>query len=245
MADKDVSKPAEPPKPVQIGGESLLDRILPHIKKVIIGVVVIAVVISGFLGLRACQEGKKERETKRLATVMEIAKQPVASPGAPADPKNPGFADEKTRAQRVLDEMLKQDTDLAGPAYRAGLLVDADKIDEAIAEYKKCTSGSNTSIDVVLCREGLAIAIETKAAAEKDAAARQKGLEDALAAFVSMQPAEDGPRRAYALYHQARLQLQLGKRNEAKSLFEKAKELTPPKELVDQIERRLANLGVS
>lgn len=245
MADKDVktTAPAEPPKPVHIGGESLLDRILPHIKKVIIGVIVIAVVVSGFLGFRAWQDRKKSKETEKLASVLDVGNRPVASPEAPADPKNPMYADYKERAQKVLDEMVKQDTDIAGPGYRAGLLMDAGKVDEAIAEYRKCPTGPD--IDAVLCREGLGIAIETKAAAEKDAAARQKGLEEALVAFVAMQPAEDGARRAYALYHQARIQLQLGKRAEAKTLFEKAKALTPPKELVDLIDRRLESIGVS
>ncbi len=48
MADPDVSKPAEPPKPVHIGGESIADRILPHLKKIVIGVIVLAVILSIF-----------------------------------------------------------------------------------------------------------------------------------------------------------------------------------------------------
>ena len=49
-AKPDVSKPKEPPKPVQLGGESLLDRILPHIKKIAISTVILAVLISFFFG---------------------------------------------------------------------------------------------------------------------------------------------------------------------------------------------------
>jgi len=243
MADKDDSKPAEPPKPVQIGGESLLDRILPHIKKIVIGVIVLAVVVSGFLGFRAYQDRKKSKETEKLASVFDSGDRPVVPYGTPADPKSPAFADDKARAEKQLDELVKQDTDLGGPAFRAALLMDAGKLDEAIAEYRKCPTGA--SIDLVLCREGLGVAIEQKALAEKDAAAKDKGLQDALAAYVAMQPLEDGPRRAYALYHQGRMQLLLEKRSEAKTLFEKAKALTPPKELVDLIDRRLAALGVS
>jgi len=99
----------------------------------------------------------------------------------------------------------------------------------------------------VLSREGLGLALEAKASAEKDPAARQKGLEEALAAFNAMQPDEAGARRAYALYHQARIQLLLGKRADAKALFEKAKTANKDadREIADLIEKRLAALGAS
>ena len=98
----------------------------------------------------------------------------------------------------------------------------AGKLDEAIAEYKQGPDGKG--LDGVLAREGLGIALETKAQAEKDAAARQKGLEEALAVFKTMQPDEKGPRHAYALYHQGRILALLGKNAEAKAAFEKAKD---------------------
>ncbi len=244
MADKDVPKAAEPPKPVHIGGESLVDRLLPHIKKIIVGVIVLAVVASVVFGIRYFSQRKEAKETDKLAAVLDVGHRPVAVPGMPPDPKNPAFADEKERADKLLDEIVKQDTDAAGHSFRASLLMDAGKLDEAIAEYKQCKPGQQ-DIESIVCREGLGIAIETKAGAEKDPAARQRGLDEALTAFEAMQPAEDGARRSYALYHQARIQLQLNKRAEAKSLFEKAKELTPPKELADLIDRRLTNLGAS
>jgi predicted negative regulator of RcsB-dependent stress response len=98
-----------------------------------------------------------------------------------------------------------------------------------------------------LCREGIGLAIEAKATAGKDSAARQKGLEEALAAFVAMQPDEAGPRRAYALYHQGRIQLLLGKRAEAKAQFEAAKTANKDgdRELMEMVEQRLAALGAS
>ncbi|MBS1122099.1 MAG: Tetratricopeptide 2 repeat protein [Deltaproteobacteria bacterium] len=243
MAAQEPTKPHEPPKPVQIGGETLVERLLPHIKKIVVGVILLAVVASIVFGIRYFNQRKDAQDTDKLAAVLEVGHRPIATPGATPDPKNPEFADQKARAQTVLDEMAKQDTNKAGPAVRGALLVDAGKLDEAIAEYKKCLPGPN--IEDILCREGLGIALETKAGTEKDPAARQQGLEGALTAFLAMQPAEDGARRAYALYHQARIQLQLGKTAEAKALFQKAKELTPPKELAVLIDRRLANLGAS
>ncbi len=111
----------------------------------------------------------------------------------------------------------------AQPSFKAGLLMDAGKTDEAIAEYRRGIGESG--LEGVMSREGLGIALETKALAEKDNAAKQKGLEEALAVFSTMQTDETGPRYAYAIYHQARIQETLGKKAEAKALYEKAKPL--------------------
>lgn len=254
MADEpDVSKPAEPPKPVHIGGESLADRILPHLKKIMIGGLIIVVILSGYYGYRAYKHSKMEKETAKLASVLTVAQRDVAQPGVPEDPMLPPFPTAKERATAILDELTKQGTDKTGPVFRAGLLIDAGRFDEAITELKKCEKAK--ALDGALCRETLGIALENKAlvAHKDDAAARQKLLEEALATFTAMQPDEKGPRYVYAIYHQGRLQATLGKIEEAKTLLKKAKELAPVEpprrspleaptfsELVDH---RLANLG--
>ena len=246
MAEKDVSKPAEPPKPVHIGGESILDRILPHMKQIITAIVVIAVVLMVIFFIRWIQERKDKSETHKLDDILAVAREPIRAKEAKPDPKSPSFADAKERGGAVLAEIAKQDTNVAGHAFRGGQLVDAGKIDDAIAEYRKGTG--DKTIEGVLCREGLGLALEAKASAEKDAAARQKGLEEALAAFAAMQPDENGLRRAYALYHQGRIQQLLAKRNEAKALFEKARDANKnghDRELADLVEKRLAALGAS
>jgi len=241
---KEVAKPAEPPKPVHIGGESIVDRILPHIKKIIVFIIVMSVVLSVVFAVRWWQHRGEEQQTEKLSAVLGVAERPLAAPDEKPDPKNPKYASIKDRASAVLDELAKQDTDRAGHAYKAGLLVDADKLDDAIAEYRAGQTAEG--VEGVLCREGLGLALEQKALAEKDPAARQKGLEEALAAFTSMQPDESGPRRAYALYHQGRLLQKLGKRAEAKTAFEKAKDAGPPGlDILELIEKRLASLGAA
>jgi hypothetical protein len=246
MAEKDVSQPAEPPKPVHIGGESFLDRILPHMKQIIIAIAVIAAVLMVVFFFRWMRERKEIAETRKLDDILEVAREPIRAKDAKPDPKNPSFADTKERGTAVLAAIAKQDSDIAGHAFRGGQLLDAGKIDDAIAEYRKGTG--DKTIEGVLCREGLGLALEAKAAAEKDAAARQKGLEEALAAFAAMQPDENGARRGYALYHQGRIQQLLTKRAEAKALFEKAKAANKnqaDRDLGDLVEKRLATLGAS
>jgi tetratricopeptide (TPR) repeat protein len=243
MADKDVSQAAEPPKPVHIGGESFVDRVLPHIRKIMAAGIVAVVIAGAIITVRWFGQRQHVTETEKLDRVLVVAQRPIRNPDDKVDPKQPSFADIKARADGVLDAIAKQGTDATGHAFRAGLLLDAGKLDDAIAEYRKCTA--DKSIEGLLCREGLGIALEAKATADKDTAARQRGLEDALAAFVSVQPDEAGPRRAYALYHQARIQALLGKRAEAKALFDKAKSANKDadRSLAELIERRLAALG--
>jgi len=245
MAEKDISKAVEPPKPVHIGGESFVDRVLPHIKKILVGVIVIAAIGGAAAGVSWFRERKQVTATEKLDRVLEVAQQPIRGKDDKPDPNKPSFASAKERAAAVLDAIAKQGTEAGGAAFRGGQLLDAGKPDEAITEYKKGVAVKG--IEGVLCREGLGIALEAKAAAEKDPGARQKGLEEALAAFVAMQPDEAGPRRAYALYHQARIQQLLGKRPDAKALFEKAKQANKEtdREIADLIEKRLAALGAT
>jgi len=245
MAEKDASQAAEPPKPVHIGGESLLDRILPHIKKVVVGTIVLAVILTAIFVVRWLKERKQIAATEKLEHVLEVAQESIRAKDEQPDPKKPSFGNVKERGAAVLDAIAKQGTEAGGFAFRGGQLLDAGKVDEAITEYRRGLA--DKTIEGVLCREGLGIALEAKASADKDAAARQKGLEEALAAFAAMQPDDAGPRRAYALYHQGRIQVLLGKRADAKALFEKAKQANKDTdhEIAELLEKRLAALGAS
>lgn len=253
MADKPVVKPAgpatanpaEPPKPVHVGGESFLDRILPHLKKIIVALLIIVAIVGVFALVGWFRDRKQVAATEKVETILQVAQEPIRGKDEKPDPKKPSFGNSKERADAVLDAIAKQGTDAAGHAFHGGQLLDAGKIDEAIAEYKR--GAADRTIEGVLSREGLGLALEAKASAEKDPAARQKGLEEALAAFNAMQPDEAGARRAYALYHQARIELLLGKKAEAKGLFEKAKTANKDadREIADLIEKRLASLGAS
>lgn len=262
MADKkddkkDTAKAAEPPKAVRIGGESLVDRIVPHIKKIAVMVVLVAVIVSGILVVRWRGEVKKEKATAKLLEVLEVARKevgpaPTPLPGEPA-PKDKAdrFATEKDRAEAVLATISSSGAEPIA-SYKGAMLLAAGKVDDAIAEYKR--GQGELGLEGVLCREGLGIALEAKATQEKDATARQKILEESLAAFTAMQPDENGVRRAYALYHQGRLQQTLGKTTEAKALFEKARPLaelaepttrdprTDAQLLPAMIDRRLASM---
>lgn len=258
MADKEPKKstptsaaPNFDPKPVNVGGESLVDRIYPHRMKLgllLLSGLVIWAVIAVVVHFR---DADQEASTEKLGRVLELGERKIREPEPASDPKDPKpadeakkpdtFADYTARANAMLDEIAKHGGDIAGPTFRASLLVQAGKLEQAIAEYKRAQNA--LGVDGVLAREGLGLAQEMKATALKDAAERQKGLEDALATFRAMQPDDKGPRRAFALYHQGRILELLGKPAEAKAAFEIAKQIDSAGELAQLIEARLADQG--
>ena len=250
-AGKDKGSSATPrfdPKPVHVGGDTLADRLLPHVKKIVAVVVGVAVILIVVFTVRWLHQRKHEKQTAKLAQVLDVADREVRAPGQAADPKElePSFADPKARAEAVLDVMAKQGGSITGPTFRASVLLDAGKLDDAIAEYKKAQGAKG--IEGVLAREGLGIALERKADADtSNPAARQKDLEDALAAYNAMQPDDKGPRAAWAHYHQGRVLLLLGKKPEAKAALEKAKDLgkTTSPQLVLLVDERLVALGAT
>ncbi|MEO8844224.1 MAG: hypothetical protein ABI591_25350 [Kofleriaceae bacterium] len=258
MASKDDKKqtdapaskatPKFDPKPVNVGGDSFIDRVYPYRKKiggfVVLGFAVWAV-IAVVIHFR---DSGREKKTDQLALVLDVADRKVVDPSAPpeANPAlkdhDPTFATAQERATAILDALVKHPTEVAGPTYRASLLVQAGKLDEAMTEYKQAEH--KQGIDGVLAREGLGLVEEMKAATEKDQAAVQKGFEAALATFAAMQPDDKGPRYAYSLYHQARLLGLLNKTADAKAMYEKAKAAAKDSsELAPLIEQRLASLG--
>ena len=244
----DASAPRFDPKPVNVGGESIVDRLYPHRKKIAL-FIGSALVIWAVVAIVIHYKDKgSEKATDKLAAVLDLGQLPIrpeeaGSAAGSGSAAGESFASAKDRANKLLDALAKQGTDAAGPVYRASLLVQAGKLDDAIAEYKR--GEGQLGIDGVLAREGLGLAQEQKAVDPKnDATTRQKGLEEALATFTAMQPDPSGPRRDFALYHQGRILALLGKTADAKTAFDKAKELAKDSpELVELVDEHLASLG--
>jgi tetratricopeptide (TPR) repeat protein len=267
VADKDDKKPAASapastprfdPKPVQVGGESIADRLLPHIKKIVYVVIAAAVVVGAFSVVVWWRDRKESAKTNGLAQVLAVQARPVHPPepepvvGSGANPEKPdqkpepkkddnSFPDDKAKALAVLASLASHGEDVAGAAFRGSQLMLAGKLDDAIAAYRG--GEHDAGVDGMLAREGLGLALEAKASGEKDATARQKGLEEALAAFRSVQPDEKAVGAGEALYHQGRVLVELGRRDEAKTAFTKAKAIAKEGDLSELIDQRLAMLG--
>lgn len=230
-------------KPVQIGGESFADRVLPHMKKITITLGVIAAIVSVVLTVRWFRERSHANDTAQLAEVAAVAAAKVRGPGEEAQKNVKSFANSKERALAVIDALAKHPAESASDNYRAALAYEAEQYDTAIASFRK--AATEPGLDGALAREGLTLALEAKATANKDASAKQKGLEEALTAARAIQPDANGQRRVYGLYHEARLLLLLGKTAEAKPLLEKVRTMGEGTELESLVEARLAALEAS
>ncbi|MBK7534818.1 MAG: hypothetical protein IPI49_05440 [Myxococcales bacterium] len=227
-------------KPVQIGGESFADRIMPHMKKITITLGVVAVIVTVVFVIRGFGERGRAKETAKLGEVAAVAARQVRGTAEEPQKGIPSFANNKERAAAVLDAIAKHPSELTPDAYRAAMAYEAEQYDTAITAYR--AAAGKAGLDGVLAREGLTVALEAKANAEKDPGAKQKGLEEALTAARAIQPDANGARRVYGLYHEARLLLILGKTAEAKPLLEKVRTMGEGTELESLVEARLAAL---
>jgi tetratricopeptide (TPR) repeat protein len=164
--------------------------------------------------------------------------------------KEQTFPSHQARADAVLVplETLRAEygstaTGRAARLFHAAALYDAGRFQDAIAMYEESLADGPMPAIAATAREGLGYAQEALALANEDQAARQAGLEAALATFRQIQPSEEGPRREYALYHEARILAALGKRDEATASLKKAIEIAPESPLHNDIRQRLAQLA--
>lgn len=230
---------------VHVGGESLVDRLLPHVKKIGLALLGAALLITAVFTWRYLQQRKAERSTTKLVQALDLAERKVLDldPSVPQPP----LEEEVYRTQAERSDSVHAAVGKVGRARGAVLLIDAKyllragKIDEALAIYQQKAKG--TGIDALIAREGIGIALETRAGTATDPTQRQKLLEESLAAFRSIQTDDKGPRRDYALYHEARVLEALGKPAEARAALQKALEVNPDTTLEPAIKVRLSSLG--
>jgi tetratricopeptide (TPR) repeat protein len=235
------------PVPVHIGGESILDRLLPHVKKIALAVLVIALILTGVFGYRWWKDRGRAAETKSLSVAMELGWRQIRVPlpdEKPDPAAEPTYPSAKDRATAVLAQLDKGGGKGATTAsYRGGLLLEAGRLDEAEATFK--SASTRTDLEGVLAREGLGFVAEARAQAATDAAEKQRHLEAALAAFRAVQPDDKGLHRDYALYHEARILALLDKKADAVAALEKALEVVPETSLKSAIDDRLVLLEVA
>ena len=93
--------------------------------------------------------------------------------------------------------------------------------------------------------EGIGYALEAKALAQTDAAARSAGLDEALKAYDDLAHDEKDARYTTVLYHQARLQALKGQKQAAVDLYKKILEKNPGPILTEEVQGRLSLLDVA
>lgn len=244
MASKDdASDPSLGPSvtPVHIGGDSIVDRLLPHVKKIAAAAGALVVIIAAFYSWRWYKHAQEEKATTALVKGLELGDRAVVAEPKPDDTE-PSYKTYGERAEATIAALAKAGQARGAAAlFEANQLLIAGKLDAALAAFRKLGAGDGD--DAVLAREGVGVVLETQAAAAKDAATKQQLLEQALAAFRAVQPDDKGLRRDYALYHEARVLSAMGKAAEAAAPLTRALELVPDTALKQDIENQLAVLG--
>jgi predicted negative regulator of RcsB-dependent stress response len=231
---KKTEEPAAPgvnPTPVYIGGESLADKIVPHVKKILVMLGVVSLVATVFFTYRWWAHRKAEKATAALVTALDHASWEIEPPPTEPDPTPPDpeaepprtYPTHQARAESALGKLRQVSGDQRSGAalLEADLLYEAGQLDQAEAIYRKLSGRGG--VEGVVAREGVGFVAEAKG-----------DLDTALEAFRAAQPDEAGPRREYALYHEGRILAQQGKKDEARAAFEKA--LEKAKEVASDLE---------
>ena len=225
----------------------LAERLKPHAFGLIAAAAVATVLTLAIIGYRWYQNKKLEDATTAFAEVTKVIAQPT--PDEAFEPKDAKFKTEAERDQAIvaaLDNVVSGHSGVS-PGKQAWLLQGAayarlGKYDQAIAAYQKY---SGPEVLERHAREGMALAMEERAGASEDAAAREQGLKDALSAFAAVQPRDDGPGRDLALYHQGRVHATLQQVEEARKKFQEVVDFDPPSPLKGKAEVRLILLSVA
>lgn len=228
----------------------------PHIKAIAAVMAGLVLVIAGLAVWQALAARREAQATLSFAKLIAEATATVDEAGPSIelfDPQNPGaikaakyktFA-ERTNAALALAGTLSFPSDKVESKTKiveAGLLYDAGKYDEALAAYRAFLGSDPGPELAVRAREGIGYALEAKALAQTDAAARNAGLDEALKAFSEIAPGDKEPHHGLGLYHQARIKALKGDKPGAVELLKKAQGSEPSPELADEINNRLALL---
>ncbi|MEZ4368114.1 MAG: hypothetical protein R2939_17805 [Kofleriaceae bacterium] len=151
------------PAAVHLEGESLGDRLRPHIAKIAVAFAVVAVLIGAYFARRWWIERGERQRTTALAQSLEVLDRNIVPPpaaagsgdDAPPPPPADSFPSTAARAEAALAELQKRGvTSLTGAAFHGGLLLDAGRLDEALATFRAGVSA--TGLEGAAAREAWA-----------------------------------------------------------------------------------------
>lgn len=250
--DEGKSKPsADEPDEFIAGVNRWASALQPHALKLAIAGGVVVVLLVGWAIYRWMGEQRAARWGDAYTEVIAASNSPVIEPpdtDAGAPEIEPGtYPSPEARAEAVLAAAGQIEgtggVSAATELMRARQLMVVKRYDEAAQAYAKVAASDLPAPVILAAREGIGYAYEAKAESIEDSGQRQEALERALDAFKDMQPADDGPRRDWAMFHQARLLATLGKRDEARDLYQAILTTMPDSDLKGRVEVRLLGLG--
>jgi tetratricopeptide (TPR) repeat protein len=212
-----------------------------HTSALVVGATALATVIAGSIVITQLGERRAIAASEALDRVEQIETADLIAPGSvPKDDGLPHFATEKERLEASLKELDGAFGSGRGPLApeamlaRGSLLLDLDRVDDAIATYERLLSGKLDGHLRFLAREGLGYGYERKG--------RLDDAEKVLAKLGDDARDMDGFYKDRALYHQARLAELRGNPGDATRLYHEVLDKSPTTSLREEITNRLALL---
>jgi predicted negative regulator of RcsB-dependent stress response len=217
----------------------------PYLRTIGVSILTAAVLIGVVWGVTGWLESRAQAATEQLGHIVRTYQaellvgdeQPQAK-STDEDNPIPRFKTAEERGQSVLKQLDELDQKHRGSAaskegklFRAGVLFDLGRVDEAATAYDNFLVESKHSPMVTLAREGLGLCKE-----------QQGKLDEALAEYQKLEPKTGDFFRDRALWDEARV---LAKKGDKKQAAEKLKELVakvPASPLKDEAQTQIAQL---
>ncbi|HTM19192.1 MAG TPA: hypothetical protein VL172_01750 [Kofleriaceae bacterium] len=255
-------KPAIEPQDEFVSGvQKAAERLRPHARIIFTFLGVVLLGVAGWTLYKHLAFKKQVKASRHYVEAVATARRKVDPPPPveagqdagveePAPPddvelgsKEVTYASEEDR-DRAMMAALDEISGSARVSHQARLLKGAallrvGEYDQAIDVYRSYDGPADLAW---MAREGIGYALEAKAAAEKDSAAREAGMRAALDQFEQVQPETGKPGHDLGLWHEGRLQAALQQNAEAIAAFEKLRDLTPASPLKANAEARIALL---
>jgi tetratricopeptide (TPR) repeat protein len=238
--------------------ERAIEALRPYLRQIAVGAVALVVVVTIVEIWGSMRTRKAGAATAELGKVLDTATAGVEEAGPDieqlqaGEPEPARFKTYKDRAEAEVAAAQALQASYGASSVgkqadliAAGALYDLGKLDEAAAKYQAVLASGPGEELAALAHEGLGNALEAKALAQTDAAAKGAGLDAAAAAYADIERDEKGPHGNDALYHQARIKALKGDKAGAIELYKKVMAKNPNPMLAESIQGRLALLGAA
>jgi predicted negative regulator of RcsB-dependent stress response len=222
--------------------DKVFHKVEPYARSIGITALTAAVLIGLVWGISTWMESRAQAATEALGrAVRTYDSELLTSDEAPKSEEEnpiPRFKTAEERGKSVLTQLDELDAKHGGSAaaregrlFRAGVLFDLGRVDDAAASYQKFLGDAKNSPMATVAREGLGLCKE-----------QQGKLDEALAEYQKLEPKTGDFFRDRALWDEARV---LTKKGDKKAAAEKLKELVakvPTSPLKDEAQTQIAQL---
>jgi predicted negative regulator of RcsB-dependent stress response len=222
--------------------DKLFHKAAPYANAIGITALTAVVLIGAVWGVTAYLEHKSQAATEAFGRAVKIYEADLSSDESPvkSDEENPipRFKTAKERADATLAELDGFDqkyghssTAREAQLFRAGVLFDQGRLDEAGRIYTHLVSEAGVPPLSVLAKEGLGLVDE-----------QQGKLDDALKLYRELEPKTGDFFRDRALWDQARVLQKKGDKAGAAAKLKELTEKTPTSPLKDEAQNLMAQL---